>query len=675
MPDMKEFNDSKKLEEIVSAINEQGAISAEEVREIIAALLEQNKISVEQSDSAQETTNSLKELINSSSEMVETTKEQNDSLNSLSAAAEAQSMAASNGSDSSKPIVDAVHSLGSYLKSMVTLARKADKAETKNSRFFKKLGSVLTKKKDKETTVAKSNDKKEDKGGGLSLDVGALAKGIGGAISGVISKILSPIALVKAFFTELLPILLIAGILLYAFISNWFDVDLLDVIIGLVGVIIVAYLAYRAWLMAKELIVFGIKIACEFLKVAIQAAASWAANAAVIAMVMLVGIAFLAAIALFLIIFAACFLVIGLVFVYMVKEIIGAIISLISVVKDIFLEFVDKLIDVFLRVVEVIASVFSGIFELFFDLVGKIFDILVAPINAICSVFSAIGEAIGSIVSGIVKIFSGIAGKLIRAIFGGSDDEESSSEDKENFVVNSMEASLWCGWNFAGELFDAFTSSFDDTMSAIRSSLSFFFAPDELLKPVTDSIDDVLSSIDNVVNSMFAVIVDAVMGITAVCTNAIAAIWTMAGVFITLLYSIPLMGFLMGITGANSFSEAIQPLVAQTEIIVSLLSEIVANNAMMKSQQAVPYSMTNVTEGDNYGDNSSLTTIGQTDGTSVIESPTNFISSSKSETSDGDTITNSSFEKYMKDVIGVLKEMQKASNKTPNMFLDVFRGR
>lgn len=672
MPDMKEFNDSKKLEEIVSAINEQGAISAEEVREIIAALLEQNKISIEQSDSAQETTNSLKELINSSSEMVETTKEQNDSLNSLSAAAEAQSMAASNGSDSSKPIVDAVHSLGSYLKSMVTLARKADKAETKNSRFFKKLGSVLTKKKDKETTVAKSSNKKEGKGGGVSLDAKTMAKGIGSAISGAITKILSPVALVKAFFTELFPILITVGILLYAFITGWFDGDLIDVIMVLVGIIIVAYLAYLAWTMIKDMIVHGIKIACEFLKVAIEAAADWAAVYVIIAVIAVIAVAFLIAAALIIVIIGLALVGIVLAVWLITKVITSMIEDMTEKIMGIMEEQFSALEDMIVSVVSTFAVLVPMLCDLMTDVAEELEDGISDALSGIWMTFQMMTYTMETLSNEIQRIFNGLVAAILASFLGKA--VKQTEEQAADITIEALNADFKIGGMLSAMIADIIGTGFTDMLSEVTESA--LDSLDDLIDTMADFVDDIADSayyammqISDVISDMGDAAINTIyeMGIAVV-----VGVWQLVGTFMAILFTMPLVGLMMGLVGNNSFSEAIQPLVAQTEIIVSLLAAIVANNTMLKSQQAVPYSMTNVTEGDNYGDNSSLTTIGQTDGTHIIESPTNYTHREDAGISDEDMISNANFEKYMKAILRALAPVTQKNEKSRGFFADIF---
>lgn len=84
-------------------------------------------------------------------------------------------------------------------------------------------------------------------------------------------KTLNPIELVKAFFTKLLPLLIIGGILLYGFVVGFMEGTFWDFVVVLGATIIGLFVAFVAFQIAKTLILLGVQIACEWIKVALAA--------------------------------------------------------------------------------------------------------------------------------------------------------------------------------------------------------------------------------------------------------------------------------------------------------------------------------------------------------------------------------------------------------------------
>ena len=519
---------------------------------------------------------------------------------------------------------------------------------------------------------SKGSSKKAGKGGGISLDAKTMAKGIGSAISGAITKILSPVALVKAFFTELFPILITVGILLYAFITGWFDGDLIDVIMVLVGIIIVAYLAYLAWTMIKDMIVHGIKIACEFLKVAIEAAADWAAVYVIIAVIAVIAVAFLIAAALIIVIIGLALVGIVLAVWLITKVITSMIEDMTEKIMGIMEEQFSALEDMIVSVVSTFAVLVPMLCDLMTDVAEELEDGISDALSGIWMTFQMMTYTMETLSNEIQRIFNGLVAAILASFLGKA--VKQTEEQAADITIEALNADFKIGGMLSAMIADIIGTGFTDMLSEVTESA--LDSLDDLIDTMADFVDDIADSayyammkISDVISDMGDAAINTIyeMGIAVV-----VGVWQLVGTFMAILFTMPLVGLMMGLVGNNSFSEAIQPLIAQTEIIVSLLAAIVANNTMLKSQQAVPYSMTNVTEGDNYGDNSSLTTIGQTDGTHIIESPTNYTHREDAGISDEDMISNANFEKYMKAILRALAPVTQKNEKSRGFFADIF---
>jgi hypothetical protein len=84
-----------------------------------------------------------------------------------------------------------------------------------------------------------------------------------------LAKTLNPVALVSAFFDKFLPIIIVGGLLLYGFVVGWLNGSVMDFVVALGAAVIGLFVAFVAFQISKTMILLGIQIACEWLKVAI----------------------------------------------------------------------------------------------------------------------------------------------------------------------------------------------------------------------------------------------------------------------------------------------------------------------------------------------------------------------------------------------------------------------
>lgn len=583
---MKEFNDGKKLEEIISAIHEEGAVSAEEVREVIARLLEQNKISIEAADNEKESVASLKDLVNKSGEMVNSTEKQNESLESLSAATEAASMAGGDGGTSK--IVDALKNLGGHLKTMVRQSAKSLTQNKSLTKIFNKVGKVLSKGKEKATKVTTAAKKGAAKAGGIALDAAKMAKGIGNSISGAITKVLNPIEMVKAFFEQLLPLLLIAGILIYAFITGWFDGDFMDVVGVLVSIIIAAVLAYIAWMMIKEAISQGIKILCEFLKVAIEATADWAAVYVIIAVIAVIALAFLLAAALIIIIIGLA--LVGIVIaVWMITKVITSMIEdMTEKIMGIMEEQFSALEDMIVSVISTFATLVPLLCSMMVTVAENLKKGIQKAINGISATFEMMTAVMQGLSDEISRIFNGLAAAILASALGQA--VKKTEEEAAELTIETLNAELkmngWLTATIASIVADGFLDIIEDLADACEDFL------DDLTWAIYEPMQGVFSTIKDImydaIDGLLDFIDDATYTIMDIGFAVIEGIATIVAMFIAILFAMPLVGLLMGLVGTNSFSAALAPLISVAEDIHELLKTIVAANRANRAQTAVP---------------------------------------------------------------------------------------
>ncbi len=592
MPDIKDTMNAKAAAESLAA--QQGAAKsaaeqAQAAKDQLKTLADQNKIHMDIGEAAESSESSLKELVGLVKTLLDKSTEQTAALGQLSAAKQASNMAKPGAGDNGIKTQE-VHfkTVGTLLKMIVKAKLKEAIANTRKGKLFGKVSKALTKQGQKATkTIDAKSMKQEGKGDGKlqapQLDNKMLASSL---MQGVVTA-LNPIALVTAFLTKVLPLIIILGILLYGFITGFLGGDVYDVIAVMVGIIIAAIIAYVAWMMIKEAIVIGIKIACEILKVVIEAAADWFAVGIIVAMVAVIGIAFLAAAALIIILLAGALLLIAVAFAFVFKMIIEQIIKLVKVLYDLFMNFIDKIINCILIVIDKVADVFSRVGDKFFDIIDKIFDLIMAPANMIMNLFQSVGDTVSNIVDKIVGLFSGVAGKLLNKILGIFSSDAAAEEEAaaKPIIVNSLNAALWNDQKLGERMESAWREGINTFIvtvtAAVMTTLATAF--ETMIATATTLLTAMLTSIVALFASYMQTLGVALTQLTMLFGAAFTGITTITMTFIGLLMTMPLLGMLFGLVGKNSFKDAIEPLLHVTEQIADLLHHLVANSISRKS--------------------------------------------------------------------------------------------
>ena len=586
MPDIKETMNAKSAAESLAA--QQGAAKsaaeqAQAAKDQLKTLADQNKIHMDTGEAAKNSESSLKDLVGLVRTMLGKVEAQANTMAQMSASQQAASMAKPGAADNGDKTQE-VHfkTVGTLLKMIVKAKLKEAVANTRMGKVFGKMSKVLAKQGQKATkTIDAKSMKQEGKGDGKpqapQLDNKMLASSL---MQGVVTA-LNPIALVTAFLTKVLPLIIILGILLYGFITGFLGGDVYDVIAVMVGIIIAAVLAYVAWMLIKEAIVIGIKIACEILKVVIEAAADWFAVGIIVAMVAVIGIAFLAAAALIIILLAAALLLIAVAFAFVFKMIIAQIVKLIKFLSDIFFTFIDKVINAFLTIIDKVFTIFSSVGDKFFDIIDRIFDLIMAPANMIMNLFQSVGNAVSSIIDKIVGLFSNVAGKLLGKVLGIFSKKAAVNEEvaAKPIVVNSLNAALWNDQKLGERMESAWREGINTFITTVTAAVMTTLATafEAMIATATTLLTTMLTSMVALFASYMQTLGVALTQLTMLFGAAFTGITTITMAFIGLLMTMPLLGMLFGLVGKNSFKDAIAPLLRVTEQIADLLHYLVAN--------------------------------------------------------------------------------------------------
>lgn len=587
MPDIKETMNAKTSAESLAAQQETAKSAAEQAqaaKDQLKTLADQNKIHMDTGEAAKSSEGSLKELVSLVQTLIGKVNEQAATMAQMSAAQQAANMAKPGGDGKAQEAT--FKTIGVLLKKIVKAKIKDTIANTKMGKLFGKMGKLLKKKDKKETKTIDAKDAVKGKGGGGGKPEGPQldSKMIASSMAASVAKNLNPIALVTAFFTKLLPILLVLGILLYGFITGFLDGDVSDFIGVMIDIIIGAVLAYIAYMLIKEMIVIGIKILCEFMKVGIEAAADWAAVWVIIAIIGVIALAFLLAAALIIII-------IGLALVGIVL----AVWLITGVITDMIEDMTEDIMEIMGEQFEKLGGMINAVIETFVVLVPymanmmqKMADDLKTGIqNALIKLiitFSFMSVVMQRLADEISRIFNGIAAAIIASALGQmiQKQEEQAAEITIKQLQADFESSKLMCMLIAAAVSDAVSESFADTMREFIDVMTGAFTN------ITDTIHEGVSIMMEILIDMLNIYMDlfetAFEYASKLFVTALSSIIAITGAFLTLLFTMPILALLFGLIGRNSFSEAIDPLIETTNEIKALLKEIVAQNSKKATQ-------------------------------------------------------------------------------------------
>lgn len=239
-------------------------------------------------------------------------------------------------------------------------------------------------------------------------------------------KTLNPIELVKAFFTKLLPLLIIGGILLYGFVVGFMEGTFWDFVVVLGATIIGLFVAFVAFQIAKTLILLGVQIACEWIKVAL------AAQPAALAMIA-VGVIVLAFLAVAAIIAVA---VVGAIIAviaatYLITKAMKAMFS--DMIKDVLGTFEEQLAkteQIITSTMKTLSSLIPMMSEQMLQMADTLNKGMTNVIGNLHKSFLRMEQTMDGFATEMSKIFNGLAAAIISsALFKSVEKAKAEGED------------------------------------------------------------------------------------------------------------------------------------------------------------------------------------------------------------------------------------------------------
>lgn len=604
-------------------------------RESAAILADQNKIHLDTEENTGEAAKSLAVLVSLVQNMVVKQEEQAKTLADMSAQQTAATMIKP--ADNKKEEIKEFKDIGSLLKHIVSL-KVAEKVEEKG--FGKLLGKAvkfMDKSNNKTKVIDAKDAKKAGDGDGKPKAPGLDNKMITAGMASAVMKALNPLALVEAFFTKLLPLLLVAGLLIYGFVVGFLGGDVYDALAVMIGVIVVAVLAYVAYCYVKEAIINAVKIACEFMKVAIEAAADWATVPIIIAMIAVIGVAFLAAAALIIVIIGAALVGIVLAMYLMTKAIKKLMTNMIEDIMDVFEEQFENLgkmitavVDTFKELVPVMTSLMTSTAETLSKGISEAMD-------TVTRTFSMMSGVMKDLAKEISDIFNGLAAAIIASQLG-----QAVKKYKEEEVTQLTVSALTAEFAANEEMWQMMADQFGDSVNENFGKLN-----ESLMATYTHIADTVTKNITTLFETAYK-------GIAAITTG-----------FITLLLSMPVLGLLLGLTGGATFAALIAPLLHTANEIKDLLTKLVKENKTHETSIIRAASYSNAVGGNTqYNTYMPSSFIQPTDGTASFSAADEIVAAV--ESSGGGVSAeylDKKFEDLHEDLINIVKAVVKGDDK------------
>lgn len=239
-------------------------------------------------------------------------------------------------------------------------------------------------------------------------------------------KTLNPIELVKAFFTKLLPLLIIGGLLLYGFVVGFMKGTFWDFVVVLGATIVGLFVAFVAFQIAKTLILLGVQIACEWIKVAL------AAQPAALAMIA-VGVIVLAFLAVAAVIAVA---VVGAIIAviaatYLITKAMKAMFS--NMIKDVLGTFEEQLAkteQIITSTMKTLLSLIPMMSEQMLQMADTLNKGMTNVIGNLHKSFLRMEQTMDGLATEMSKIFNGLAAAIISsALFKSVEKAKAEGED------------------------------------------------------------------------------------------------------------------------------------------------------------------------------------------------------------------------------------------------------
>ena len=586
MPDMNQYL-SAQQNAAAMAVTEDIAASIEEMKH---ALFELTHVSVETQAADTEQVSGLKDLCDTCSQMVvigEKQAESTASLESLTASAEAKKMSA----DKSGGIIAQIKNTGSILKEMAKIAAKEYVQNTKAGKIWTNISKEMKKQGAAKTKVIEG--KKDEKGGGIG-DVPApeLNSGlIAAQMADAAAKALNPVTLVMTFLTKVLPLILIFGLLLYGFIKGYLGGDVYDFLVVVGTIVFTAFLAYVAWMMIKEGILLAFKFVCEVIKTMASVAADWAEFALVAGVVVVIMAAFILVATMLII----AVVLIGVVIAIAIGAILTSIVKTLVEIGKIFMDAIGHVVDVLVEIAPKLVALAKELFGLIHDALMLIPNFIKELITvAVDTFFETMGKLVDHILGFCDKVLSTIGnvvaklfGGIFGSIFGQKEEpkkEEKPEQDLSKLAIDTLNANMMIGGEFASMLLDGFSAAFAEAIEPAKLAM----------ENIAESFNMAYTSTMDKINSLFTAVSETVKNQTGILiASLIADLNIITGAFLSLLFGMPIVGWLMGLVGANSFTKALEPLVENTRQIVELQTQLLKAATMKQNGYAKSTAITN----------------------------------------------------------------------------------
>lgn len=239
-------------------------------------------------------------------------------------------------------------------------------------------------------------------------------------------KTLNPIELVKAFFTKLLPLLIVGGLLLYGFVVGFMEGTFWDFVTVLGITIIGLFIAYVAFQYVKSLILLDIQIACEFIKVALAAQpaamAMLAVGIIVVAFLVVAAVIVVAVLAAILVVIAATFI--------LTKAMQAMVNNMIESIMGTFEKQLSKTEDMIKLTMQTLANVIPMMSEKMLEMADTLNKGMTNVISNLHKSFLRMEETMDGLATEMSKIFNGLAAAIISsALFKSVEKAKAEGED------------------------------------------------------------------------------------------------------------------------------------------------------------------------------------------------------------------------------------------------------
>lgn len=239
-------------------------------------------------------------------------------------------------------------------------------------------------------------------------------------------KTLNPIALVSAFFTKLLPLLIVAGLLIYGFVVGFMGGTFWDFVVVMGTVIIGLFVAYIAFQYIKAIVLMSIQIACEMAKVGL------AAGPAAFAMIA-IGIIVLAflAVAVIIAVAVAASIIAVMAATYLITKAIETMVNdMIENIMGTFEEQLTKTEDMIKLTMQTLANVIPMMSDKMLEMSETLNKGMTSVIGDLHESFLRMEQTMDGLAAEMSKIFNGLAAAIISsALFKSVEKAKAEGED------------------------------------------------------------------------------------------------------------------------------------------------------------------------------------------------------------------------------------------------------